>query len=43
MKLYFFSKYLLNLAFEKQFYKFSLVWIYNKETGLVHLFSFYPN
>ena len=21
----------------------SLVWIYNKKTGLVHLFSFYPN
>ena len=39
----FFSKFLLNLAFEVQFYQFSLVWIYNKETGLVHLFSFYPN
>ena len=39
----FFSKFLLNLAFEVQFYQFSLVWIYNKKTGLVHLFSFYPN
>ena len=39
----FFFKFLLNLTFEVQFHQFSVVWIYNKKTGLVHLFSFYPN